>query len=512
MSQPDDFFNCYLKHSFTRLLNKGCRSIVHRFPADLCGRKYAAAGLLTTLVCACASLPAPPEVTLGFDVPANWADAQGRPAASQTSLVGWWGRFDDVLLSALIDQALVANTSIKGAQAALQQARALRDGAWALLWPTLGSTASAQRNRNGNNTGNDFQAGLDASWELDVFGVKHSTLRASEASVAASAASLGDMQVSIAAELVLDYLALRSLQERLVIAQANLASQQETLQITEWRLRAGLVTSLESEQARSAVEQTAAQIPALQTSQAQARHALSVLTGQAPAALSVLLATPAPLPQAPETLALSVPISTLRQRSDVRAAEFRVTAAAASVYQADAARMPHFKLSGSLGLSALTLGALTDGASVAAALLAGVSWPVFDGGASQANMRAQQAAFDQANFVYQATVLSALTEVEDALVALRGDKERLLRLQTAFAASDTAASLASQRYSSGLVDFSIVLETQRTRMGTQDSEASARAAVSADHVRLYKALGGGWLPENINVSPLAATDPQRTPK
>jgi outer membrane protein TolC len=157
--------------------------------------------------------------------------------------------------------------------------------------------------------------------------------------------------------------------------------------------------------------------------------------------------------------------------------------------------LPSFKLGGSLGLSAMTLGALSDGASLVASLLASASWPVFDGGAANAQLRAQQAALEQARLAYQAAVLTALTEVEDALVALRGDRERLLRLQNASSAADIAATLARQRYSSGLADFQTVLETQRTRLGTQDSVATARASVSTDHVRLYKALGGGWLPD-----------------
>jgi outer membrane protein TolC len=200
----------------------------------------------------------------------------------------------------------------------------------------------------------------------------------------------------------------------------------------------------------------------------------------------------------------------LRQRSDVRAAEFQVSAAAARVSQADAARLPRFNLGGSLGLGALTLGALTNGASVAAAFVASVSLPLFDAGAADAQLRAQQAALFQANTVYQATVLTALTEVEDALVALRGDRERLLRLQNAFEAADMAALLANERYRSGLVDFQTVLDTQRTRLGTQENVAISRAAVSTDHVRLYKALGGGWLPPESAGLPVAAEDPSRT--
>ena len=443
-------------------------------------------------------------------LPTAWSGAAGqKPVSEQATLVDWWQRFDDPLLSQLIQQALAANTSVRGAQAALQQARALRDVAGAALWPALGSSVSARRGRSVEVTSNTFQLGLDASWELDVFGANRSAVRALDATAQASAASLGQVQVSVAAEVALDYLSLRSTQERLAIAQANLASQQQTLQITRWRLQAGLVTSLEVEQARTLTEQTAAQIPSLQTTIEQNRHALAVLTGQPPAALSVVLAADGPLPLAPDDLALAFPADTLRQRSDVAAAEFQVVAAAARVSQADAARLPSFTLGGSLGLSALTVGALTDGASVAAAVLASMSWPVLDGGASQAQLRAQQAALGQANTSYQATVLTALTEVEDALVALQGDQQRQLRLQNAFAAADIAATLASQRYSSGLVDFQTVLETQRTRLGTQDSLAVARATVSADHVRLYKALGGGWLPTNLDAAP--ASHPTPTP-
>ena len=148
----------------------------------------------------------------------------------------------------------------------------------------------------------------------------------------------------------------------------------------------------------------------------------------------------------------------------------------------------------------MTLGTLTNGASVVSALLADASVPIFDGGSRRAQVRAQQAALDQALVAYQAAVLTALKEVEDALVALRDDRERLVRLQDAAEAAGNAALLARQRYSSGLVDFQVVLETQRAQLVTQASMASASADVSADHVRLYKALGGGWRPDG-NDSP-----------
>lgn len=437
------------------------------------------------------------------DVPMAWSLTDVADHSGEASLAAWWTRFDDPLLARLVSEALQANASVAGAQAALRQARALRDVAAAALYPTLGSSASAQRSRGGNGassmggttTNNLFQAGLDANWELDIFGTNRDALNASAAAARASAASLGDVQVSIAAEVALAYITLRSAQARLAIAEENLASQRETLQITGWRLQAGLVTALDVEQARALAEQTAALVPALQTSIAQTRHALSVLAGQAPAALAEVLRASTPVPQARDDLALSVPAETLRQRADVRAAELQVAAAAARVSQAEAARLPSFSIGGSLGLSALTLGTLTNGASVVSSILGSVSLPLFDGGVLRAQVSAQQAALDQARQTWRATILTALTDVEDALVALRGDRVRLTHLGEAAEAATHAAALARRQYASGLVDFQTVLETQRTLLGTQDSVASARADVSSDHVRLYKALGGGWSPD-----------------
>jgi multidrug efflux system outer membrane protein len=469
---------------------------------------------LTLILSSCASLAPPRATPVGVDIPAGWSGTGGGDAASipgSSSLAQWWMRFDDPLLASLVNQALQANTNVKSAQAALRQARALRDVSAAGLLPSVGSSASAQRGISGGKvTGNSFKVGLDADWEIDIFGANRSALDASDATAQASAASLGDVQVSIAAEVALSYITLRGAQVRLAIAADNLTSQLETLQITQWRLQAGLVTSLETEQARTTAEQTRARIPVLQTSIEQARHALAVLTGQPPAALSTVLAAPGPVPQAANDLTLSIPAETLRQRPDVRAAELQVMAALARVSQAEAARMPNFKLGGSLGLYGLTLGALTSSSAGIGALLASVSMPVFDGGALRAQVRAQQAALDQASTAYEAAVLTALTDVEDALVALRGDHERQLSLQQAAEAAGNAAQLARLRFDSGLIDFQTVLDTQRTQLNAQESVAIASTDLSADHVRLYKALGGGWRPDDSDATANSTEDVTRT--
>ena len=407
-------------------------------------------------------------------------------------LARWWERFGDPQLSALVAQALQAHPSALSAQAALRQARAQARVQAAGMLPDVSLSGSAQRSRSGGQTGNSFQVGLDAGWEPDLFGRLDAGVQASEADARAAQASLEQVHVSLSAEVALQYISLRSLQQRLAIAQRNLETQQQTLQITDWRVQAGLATSLVAEQARAAAEQTAAQVPQLQANLAQARHALAVLTGQAPAALDAALAAPQAVPQPSQALALDIPADTLRQRPDVRVAQERVQAALARVSQADAARYPSLRLSGSLGLRALTLGALGDSASLVHSLLGSVAVPLFDGGATQAQVQVQQAALEQARQAYQLAVLTALKEVEDALVALQGEAARLAHLQQATQAAGNAALLAQQRHASGLIDFASVLETQRTQLATQDALATSQANLGSNHVRLFKALGGGW--------------------
>jgi len=457
--------------------------------------------LVAILFAGCTSLSHRTAVLPDIAVPTAWSTIESTGVPNNpTSLAQWWQRFNDPLLSKLVTQALQTNTSVKSAQAALLQARALRDVQAAGKMPNVTGTASAQRSRSGSTgTSNLFSAGFDASWEPDVFGANRSALNATEADAQASAATLANVQVSIAAEVAVDYIQLRGTQARLAIARDNLASQMETLQITDWRLQAGLTSSLEAEQARTASEQTRAQIPTLVTSVLQTQHSIAVLTGQTPDALQMQLTEIGPVPEAAGDLAMNIPAETLRQRPDVRAAEHQVSAALARVDQVDAARYPSFQLSGSMGLQALTLGSLTGGGTVVSALLGSVSVPVFDDGAAKAQVHAQEGAFEQARMNYQAVVLTALKDVEDTLIALRGDRERLISLRNAADAAGNAARLARQRYASGVIDFQTVLETQRTLLSAQDSVASTATDLSCDHVRLYKALGGGWQPGNESI-------------
>lgn len=435
-------------------------------------------------------------------VPAYWQGSGAQPQQqTPEDLSRWWQRFGDVQMTALIEQALQANPSVQSAQVAVRQARAQLQVQEAGLLPSVGSSAGASRSRQGNNdASNRYNVGIDASWEPDWWGRQGNAVQAGAANVAAAVASLEGAHVSLTAEVAQSYIELRSLQNRLRIAQENLAIQQENQQITEWRVQAGLATSLDAEQARASTAQTAAQVPALQASMAQYRHALAVLVGQPPAALEGMLKPAQALPQASAQLAMTLPADTLRQRPDVRVQEQRVIAAVANLSAQERANFPSLRLGGSLGLSALTIGALSNGASVAASIAASLSAPLFDGGANRAQIQVQQAAVEQARINYRSTVLTALKEVEDALVQLQGDQDRLVQLQISEEAARNAQLLANQRYSSGLVDFQTVLDTQRTLLSSQDSVANAQAAISTDYVRLYKALGGGWQPADSDAA------------
>jgi len=187
-----------------------------------------------------------------------------------------------------------------------------------------------------------------------------------------------------------------------------------------------------------------------------------------------------------------IPADSLRQRADVRAAEDRITAGMSAVDEAEKARLPRFKLGGSLGMTALTLAGFSNGTALASQIIGAVAMPILDGGASKAQVRVQQAGLEQSRAAYQNTLLTALKEVEDALIALQHDQERLGYLEQAASSANNAALLAQNSYNSGLVDYQTVLQTQRTLLATQVSVASLQADLSSGHVRLIKAMGGGW--------------------
>lgn len=439
-----------------------------------------------------------PEVS----TPTNWASrVEGAVSAGRLdpgALGQWWRVFGDPVLTDLVARAERNNLDVKQAGARLRQARAQRGLADADRLPTASASASARRTRTGGETGGSattYAGGFDASWELDLFGGKRRAAESAEASLEASRESLRDVTVSLLAEVALNYVQVRSCQARLAIVGANLATQAETTDIARWRQQANLVTQVDVDQARMSLEQTRASLPAIRTSLDQAEHQLAVLLGEAPGSLAARLeAGPAAVPSAGPALAVGVPADVLRQRPDVRAAERRLAAQTAQIGVAEAARYPDLSLSGSIGVEALAFHDLfTAGARTAQGLLnAGAT--VFDGGRVRQQVAIRTALQEEALAAYEAAVLAALKDVEDALVAYANDRARQRALREAEAAGASAFRLARDTYASGLADFQTVLSTQQALLIVQNSLASCQADTTSDLIRLYKALGGGWAP------------------
>ncbi len=440
-----------------------------------------------------------------MEVPTDWSRLEADTGAVEEDPSGegysmWWRHLDDPLLSELVAEAMRANPDMRGALAKLRAARARTTVATAAFYPEVTASGSASRTHvseeGGDSTRELFSAGFDASWEFDVFGGVRRGREAAEADYEASVAELYDVRVTLAAEVALNYVEVRALQIRIGITRDNLASQAETLQLTEWRAQAGLVSIQDVEQARGTMEQTRAGIPSLEISLAEAEHRLDILLGRPPGALHARLAAPGDLPRVPDTIAVGIPADILRRRPDIRAAERTLAAETARVGVAEAARYPSFKLSGSIGLEVLTLAALGTSSTLTSVLLAGVTAPIFDAGRLRAQVEIQDAVREQALISYEQAVRGALQDVENALVALARNRERSEALGNAVEAARNAALLARHRYSSGLIDFQSVLDTERTVLSVEDSLASTRAEGVLALIRLYKAVGGGWTPQS----------------
>lgn len=455
-------------------------------------------------------------------------DAWGRSAtvragdsASRSGVAlpqAWWLRYDDPLLADLVQQAIHTNLDVRRAAAVLAQARALRDAAAGSQQPQAGLGASTGTSRAAGVAASSTRAGLDASWEVDLFGARGAATDAADAQARAAAATLDATRQSIIAEVVLAYQQWHGVRIQHQLAQATLAAQAQTRQMTDWRVQAGLASALDSSLARLAVEQIQARVSTLVVGLAQAAHRLSVLTGQAPAALDRQLAssvvdhglgvngvapessakeaTPPPtLPRVldlPTGLDAAAPADLLRRRPDLAAAEFRVEAAAATWAQRNAERLPSFSLSGTLTLAARSLSGLSGSNALASSLLAGMNWSWFDGGAARSRSQAQAAALEAARIDYRAALLAALQDVEDALVAIEAGQSQVASLASARQAAQDALDHTRMRHQSGLADLSLLLESQRTATSTNDAWVSARVSLAQQHVRLHKALGGAW--------------------
>jgi multidrug efflux system outer membrane protein len=416
------------------------------------------------------------------------------------TLATWWSTLNDPELSSLIDLAVSGNLDLKKSKARVREARARRGIAKAGLFPTLDATGSATWTESSNNTGTNrtsetsdlYTASFDAGWEIDIFGGVRRSVEAAEADVGASQEDLRDVLVSLLSEVAVNYIDLRKFQSLLAIAEGNLVSQNETYQLTLWRYQAGLSDEISVQQARYNVEQTRAQLPTLRTGKEEALNRIAVLLGEQPGNVHSLFDQQLPIPVIPRKLAIGVPADVLRNRPDVRRAERELAAQTARIGVAIADLYPKFTLSGSIGFETLKMSALPTSQTWSLGDGPGITWAIFKGAAIRQNIEAQSALQEQALFKYEAAILTALEDVENALVAYGEEQNRRDSLQEAAQAAQKAVELAKYKYQSGLTDFYNVLEAERSLLTFQELLAQSNGTVASNLVRLYKALGGGW--------------------
>lgn len=464
---------------------------------------YGATALLTLgllLLAGCTTV-GPDYTEPEISTPAKWTsplcDGLSATPADTNLLARWWTVFNDPILSDLVDRAQAGNLDLRQAEARVREARAQRGIAKSGLFPSVGANAAASRSRSSEEAGSGaisefYSAGFDASWELDIFGGKRRSLESATASWQASEESVRDVLVSLLAEVALNYVEVRSFQELLSITESSVETRSETCEITRWRREGGLTTQLDVDQARLSLEQARAQVPTLRTSLEQAKYRLAVLLGQPPGALNELLAVSKPVPSTPPEVTVGLPADLLRRRPDVRTAERQLAAQTAQIGVARAALYPSFSLLGSVGLESVESGNLFSAGARAAQGAAKAAWTLFDGGSIRQNIKVQTARQEEALSYYESTVLTAFKEVESALVAYANEQLREQSLAEAVKAGRSAFELARDQYSSGLVSFQTVLDTQQSLLSAQDQLAVSQAKVTSNLISLYKVLGGGW--------------------
>lgn len=464
-----------------------------------------------------------------LNAPAQWADPLAIPGAptpgTPADLTKWWTTLNDPVLASLMDRAVAGNLDLKIATARLREARAARTFSAAGDAPVVDANASYNRLRNSNNSGtagsatnggdgrNLFAAGLDAAWEFDVFGGVRRSVEAADADIGAAVWNRRNLTVSLLAEVALNYIDLRTAQQRIVATRGNVDTQSKTVDLATNRFTTGLDSEIDSTRARSQRAATRSLIPALESQARQAIYRLSVLTGQHPGTLVAELDPAGPIPSivAGQTVAMGAPTDLIRRRADIRQAERELAGANARIGVATADLYPKFRLNGNVGLSTQYAKNWLEGDSLFWGIGPGVTWNLFDGGAIRANIGIAEARTEQFAINYENTLLNALRETDSAAIAFVKNQQRAADLTEAVQQQQRAVELANQLFSKQLTNFLTVLDSQRQLFELQDQLVSSQGDVGTSLVALYKALGGGWEGSDEVLDQPAAREPAPTP-
>lgn len=460
------------------------------------------------------------------DLPTTGAQAPISVAsAADSDLSQWWMQFHDPELDRLIARAMAANLDLLTAASRIQEAREQEIISGAAGLPQVNADATAAHIHTNTNLGaaigggqpgapppsggSDiklYSLGFDATWEIDVFGGVRRSVEAAGDSHEAALWTMRDGEVTLTAEIATNYLTLRALQAQIALLEDEAKRQRDTLVFIQARKRAGFVTELDVNQQVSLEQSTISQIPSLQAEAGAAEHAIAVLLALPPASVVAELDRTVDRPNVPKGIAVGLPSQLLLRRPDVREAERKLAAATANIGVAVADLYPKFDLLGGVSLASSHLSTLFTGSSLGEAGIGAVTWPIFHGGQIRANIRSKEDEADQAYYAYKKTILTAMQDVEDALLRYDKDQQRLLSLERAATSARSSSDIAYQQYRVGLAPYVNVLTAQATDLSAEVQLEQGRQALTTDLVSLYKALGGGWSMTNPNLPP----SPDRT--
>ena len=426
----------------------------------------------------------------------------------------WWTTFQDARMTSLVEQSLARSPDVRQATALVRLARARMREQEGANWPVGGASARFDRSLSQSglppvSNADLFDAGVDASWEVDIFGARRAAIAGARADFARERSLRRLTLVSVAAEVVLAYADIRGTQMRLAVARDNVANQESAAALTEQLLNAGRGTQLDVDRATALLESTRASIPPLIAAESAAIYRLGVLVGTEPQALSADLRVPDVLPAPPNELAIGEPITLLRRRPDVAAAEFAVLAAAARAGVAAADLFPRLVINGGAGVQSFSVGTV-DNRGVQFGVGVGVTLPFLEWNRIRQRILAADATAEIAVADYEQTALSALEEAERAISAYVQERERFGHLDLAARSARAAANLARQRYLLGVDNFLTVLDAERVRLDAEDQLAQSRVEVTRQAASIFKALGGGWSEaERLTSAQLADDDRER---
>lgn len=490
-------------------------------------RRYLVPGVRTVLalllgasLSGCAVGPAyrTPHVNL----PVQWSDGPAKRGSHSISLSRWWRRLNDPILDRLIEQAVASNLDVAAAKAKIREARALKAQAEANLLPFVTGSDQATWNKSGSNgtaggggsgsgTYNQFKSGFDSSWELDLFGGNQRAFEAAMRGAEASEEDLYSTLLTLVGDVASSYFDARGYQARIALARRTVASQQQTAALTRSKAEAGSANAVDVAKAAALASGTAANIPSYEAVLAADIHRLGILSGRDPPSLVKLLARPAPVPEPRRPLPRGIPADILLARPDIRAAERRLAQSTAKIGQAEAARYPSVSLTGSVSTSALKAGDLARYSSLGWSIGPSVSFPVFNGGKLKAAVAVSQAQRDQSFVAFHKAILTALEDVENAIVSFSRERARLRQLADTTTNYREAARLSRLLYQNGTSSFLDVLDSERSLYTSEDSLLQSRVSLAKDYVALAKALGGGW-DEPVDNLPPEVSDADMGPR